>query len=216
MQIPRNGRVLVGPRPGRGGSTSPDSAQRVERGPGRARRRAGSSRSQPSRSAAVVDEPVREPERLERVPDTGRVARPVVDDPDHDAQQSTERPPPAEPAFRARLRPRRKPQDHGRVGRCRDRPAHASASATASATSSSFDGRPLAGLVLEADLEVAAGFERGAGHGCAQDVAAEHRYRPRQPGALEHLEVRVECLDGRRQTERDAGAAVKYPPGPPK
>ena len=70
------------------------------------------------------------------------------------------------------------------------RPDAATASA-ASWTSSTLRRGARARVVLEADADVAAAFERERGEAAPDDVAAEHRDQPLQAAAVEHRQVGV-------------------------
>src|SRR5439155_13764351 len=60
---------------------------------------------------------------------------------------------------------------------------------------------PVTGEELEADVEMTTSFERDASHLCRRRVPTRDRHRPRDRAPVEHLEVRVEGTDGRRQAE---------------
>ena len=79
------------------------------------------------------------------------------------------------------------------------------ASATACSTSSTLVGLHVGvEVLLEADVEVAAALEREPRHRRGHEVAAPHRHRPRQVGALEHVEVGEQRVGRGRQPEGDA------------
>ena len=78
--------------------------------------------------------------------------------------------------------------------------------ATACSTSSTLVGLAVGvEVLLEADVQVAAPLEREARHRRGHEVAAPHRHRPREVGALEHVEV------GEQRVARSAAARRSRP-----
>ena len=86
-------------------------------------------------------------------------------------------------------------------------------SATACSTSSTLVGFAVGiEVLLEADVQVTAALEREARHRRGHEVAAPHRHRPRQVGALEHVEVGEQRVGGGRQPEGDARRPCPHAP----